>query len=161
MTSSPARAFAASISAGIAEVVQVVRFGVDALNPVFRVDGRVGERLVYRGEEPRLSSSRPGEPMLSTLMAAACVRPQKLTAFGWPTSSTPISPSAPPRSRLSPTRSPPFTARCCRAIACASCRRISSVPAGVLTWPNSLVVLLPSEPRGKDNYAGNCPSGSG
>ncbi|MHB8886308.1 MAG: hypothetical protein ACYC5H_14775 [Methylovirgula sp.] len=37
--------------AGIAEVVQVARFGSDALNLVFRVDGRVGERFVYRGEE--------------------------------------------------------------------------------------------------------------
>src|SRR5260221_1995040 len=37
--------------AGLAEVVQVARFGADALNLVFRVDGRVGERLVYRGEE--------------------------------------------------------------------------------------------------------------
>jgi SNF2 family DNA or RNA helicase len=37
--------------AGTAEVVQVARFGPDALNLVFRVDGRVGERLVYRGEE--------------------------------------------------------------------------------------------------------------
>ncbi len=32
-------------------MVQVARFGADALNLVFRVDGRVGERLVYRGEE--------------------------------------------------------------------------------------------------------------
>jgi SNF2 family DNA or RNA helicase len=37
--------------AGVAEVVQVARFGADALNLVFRVDGRVGERLVFRGEE--------------------------------------------------------------------------------------------------------------
>ena len=37
--------------AGIAEVVSVSRFGTDALNLVFRVDGRMGERLVYRGEE--------------------------------------------------------------------------------------------------------------
>src|SRR2546428_225797 len=37
--------------AGTAEVVQVARFGPDALNLVFRVAGRVGERLVYRGEE--------------------------------------------------------------------------------------------------------------
>lgn len=36
---------------GIAEVVSVSRFGADAINLVFRVDGRVGERLVYRGEE--------------------------------------------------------------------------------------------------------------
>lgn len=38
-------------SEGVAEVVQVARFGADALNLVFRVNGRVGERLVYRGEE--------------------------------------------------------------------------------------------------------------
>src|SRR5437763_8965907 len=38
-------------SEGVAEVVQVARFGPDALNLVFRVNGRVGERLVYRGEE--------------------------------------------------------------------------------------------------------------
>ena len=31
--------------------MQVARFGADALNPVFRVNGRAGERLVYRGEE--------------------------------------------------------------------------------------------------------------
>src|SRR4029077_13338278 len=29
----------------------VARFGQDALNLVFRVNGRVGERLVYRGDE--------------------------------------------------------------------------------------------------------------
>jgi hypothetical protein len=38
-------------AAGIAEVVQVSRFGADAVNLVFRVNGRVAERLVYRGEE--------------------------------------------------------------------------------------------------------------
>jgi superfamily II DNA or RNA helicase len=38
-------------SAGVAEVVQVTHFGPDAINLVFRVNGRVGERLVYRGEE--------------------------------------------------------------------------------------------------------------
>ena len=37
--------------AGIAEVVSISRFGNDAINLVFRVDGRVAERLVYRGEE--------------------------------------------------------------------------------------------------------------
>ncbi|MGH6678164.1 MAG: DEAD/DEAH box helicase, partial [Bradyrhizobium sp.] len=36
---------------GVAEVVQVARFGPDALNLVFRASGRVGERRVYRGEE--------------------------------------------------------------------------------------------------------------
>jgi hypothetical protein len=38
-------------ASGVAEIVQVARFGPDALNLVFRVNGRVGERLVYRGEE--------------------------------------------------------------------------------------------------------------
>jgi hypothetical protein len=38
-------------TAGTAEIVQVTRFGEDALNLIFRVNGRVGERLVYRGEE--------------------------------------------------------------------------------------------------------------
>jgi hypothetical protein len=39
-------------AAGIAEVVQVARFRADALNLVFRVNGRVGERLVYRAGLP-------------------------------------------------------------------------------------------------------------
>jgi len=38
-------------AAGVAEIVQVARFGPDALNLVFRVNGRVGERLVYRREK--------------------------------------------------------------------------------------------------------------
>src|SRR5712672_2265621 len=41
-------------AAGTAEIVQVSRFGADALNLVFRANGRVGERLVYRGEEGSL-----------------------------------------------------------------------------------------------------------
>jgi hypothetical protein len=36
---------------GVAEVDQVAQFGPDALNVVFRVDGRVDQRLVMRGEE--------------------------------------------------------------------------------------------------------------
>jgi hypothetical protein len=36
---------------GLAEVVQVSQFGPDALNLVFRANGKVGERLVYRGDE--------------------------------------------------------------------------------------------------------------
>ena len=46
--------------AGIAEVVQIARFGPDALNLVFRVGGRVGERLVYRGEENSFEFVEPG-----------------------------------------------------------------------------------------------------
>jgi hypothetical protein len=45
---------------GIADVVQVAHFGVDALNLVFRVDGRVGERLLYRGEETALELVETG-----------------------------------------------------------------------------------------------------
>src|SRR5712692_1015525 len=47
-------------AAGIAEVVQVARFGADALNLVFRVNGRVAERLVYRGEETSLELVEAG-----------------------------------------------------------------------------------------------------
>lgn len=36
---------------GIAEIAQVSRFGADAVNLIFRVNGKVGERLLYRGEE--------------------------------------------------------------------------------------------------------------
>jgi len=36
---------------GIAEIGQVARFGADALNVVYRVNGKGGERLLYRGEE--------------------------------------------------------------------------------------------------------------
>ncbi len=36
---------------GVAEIVQVARFGADAVNLVFRANGKVGERLLYRGEE--------------------------------------------------------------------------------------------------------------
>lgn len=39
------------VPSGIAEVVSVSKFGSDAINLVFRVDGKVAERLVYRGEE--------------------------------------------------------------------------------------------------------------
>jgi SNF2 family DNA or RNA helicase len=45
---------------GVAEVVQVSRFGPDALNLVFRANGRVGERLVYRGEESAFEFVEPG-----------------------------------------------------------------------------------------------------
>jgi hypothetical protein len=38
-------------NAGVAEVVQVVGFGVGALNPVFRVNGPVSHRLVFHGNE--------------------------------------------------------------------------------------------------------------
>ncbi len=36
---------------GLAEIVTVARFGLDAVNVVYRANGRVGERLVYRGDE--------------------------------------------------------------------------------------------------------------
>jgi superfamily II DNA or RNA helicase len=45
---------------GMAEVVQVSRFGPDALNLVFRANGKVGERLVYRGDEAAFAIIKPG-----------------------------------------------------------------------------------------------------
>ncbi|MEY9518339.1 superfamily II DNA or RNA helicase [Bradyrhizobium elkanii] len=36
---------------GPAEVIQVANFGPDAINVAFRVNGRVSERLLYRGED--------------------------------------------------------------------------------------------------------------
>ena len=45
---------------GTAEVVQVSRFGPDALNLVFRANGKVGERLVYRGDEAAFAIVKPG-----------------------------------------------------------------------------------------------------
>jgi hypothetical protein len=50
-TASNPQHLAAAYPLRIAEIVQVARFGPDALNLVFRVNGRVGERFVYRGEE--------------------------------------------------------------------------------------------------------------
>jgi hypothetical protein len=46
-----ARALRGLDPAGIAEVVSISKFGNDAINLVFRVDGKIAERLVYRGEE--------------------------------------------------------------------------------------------------------------
>ena len=39
------------LASGVAEIVQVSRSEAHALNLVFHADGKVGERLVYRGEE--------------------------------------------------------------------------------------------------------------
>ncbi|MFH0298064.1 DUF3883 domain-containing protein [Bradyrhizobium sp. 31Argb] len=47
-------------ASGVAEIVQVARFGPDAINVVFRANGRVGERLLYRGEETGLELVEPG-----------------------------------------------------------------------------------------------------
>ncbi len=48
---------------GIAEIVQVARFGTEALNLVFRVNGRIGERLVFRGEETGLEIVEAGRAL--------------------------------------------------------------------------------------------------
>jgi hypothetical protein len=56
---------------GVAEVAQVARFGADALNLTFRVDGRVGERLVYRGEEASFELGEGSEPIPWTPMAGS------------------------------------------------------------------------------------------
>ena len=40
---------------GVAEIVSVAKFGPDAINVVFRENGKVGERLLYRGDEAACS----------------------------------------------------------------------------------------------------------
>lgn len=45
---------------GTAEIVSVARFGPDAVNVVFRADGKVHERLIYRGEDAGLSLEDEG-----------------------------------------------------------------------------------------------------
>lgn len=47
-------------AAGPAEIVQVSDFGPDAKNITFRAAGRVGERLLYRGEEATLELAKKG-----------------------------------------------------------------------------------------------------
>ena len=61
-------------TAGIAEIVQVARFGPDALNLVFRVNGKVAERLVYRGEESGLRIRRGGPRICASMPMAGCSR---------------------------------------------------------------------------------------
>lgn len=46
---------------GIADIVSIARFGQDALNVVFRADGAVHERLLYRGEEASLTLVGSGQ----------------------------------------------------------------------------------------------------
>ena len=47
--------------AGVAEIVQVSRFGADALNIMFRADGKVGERLLYRGKDSAFEFVEAGQ----------------------------------------------------------------------------------------------------
>lgn len=44
----------------IAEIISVTKFGPDAINVVFRAAGKVGERLIYRGEESGFAIVQPG-----------------------------------------------------------------------------------------------------
>jgi hypothetical protein len=70
--------------AGIAEVVQVARFGPHALNLVFRVDGRVGERLVYRGEESSFDFLETGRSyaQINRQLSGWNLPPLMIRAFG-------------------------------------------------------------------------------
>jgi hypothetical protein len=45
---------------GVADVIAVTPFGPDALNVVYRVDGRVAEKLIYRGDEAGLTLAVAG-----------------------------------------------------------------------------------------------------
>jgi hypothetical protein len=106
---------------GIAEVVQVARFGADALNLVIRVNGRVGERLVYRGEESSFDLLEAGRSYAFDADGNLMRLASEAYRSGLPTFSIHISPSVPPRLKRCPTRSRPFTAKCCRASRCGSC----------------------------------------
>jgi SNF2 family DNA or RNA helicase len=44
----------------VAEILQISRFGPDALNLVYRADGKIGERLLYRGEESAFEPVKGG-----------------------------------------------------------------------------------------------------
>jgi hypothetical protein len=105
---------------GIAEVVQVARFGPDALNLVFRANGRVGERLVYRGEETAFEFVEPGRTYGSTPTAACYVSLLKRIESDLPTFSTPTMQSPHRRSKHSPTRLQRFMLRCFPGSHCGS-----------------------------------------
>jgi hypothetical protein len=45
---------------GPAEIVSISRFGTDAINVVFRVNGKVSERLVFRDEASSLKVEQAG-----------------------------------------------------------------------------------------------------
>jgi hypothetical protein len=45
----------------IAEIISVARYGNDAANVTYRFDGKVGERLIYRGEEVAFALETPGQ----------------------------------------------------------------------------------------------------
>jgi len=47
-------------TSAVAEIVSVSKFGADAINLVFRADGRVHERLMYRGEEASFAFEEAG-----------------------------------------------------------------------------------------------------
>jgi hypothetical protein len=76
--------------AGAAEIVQVARFGADALNIVFRVNDRIGERLLYRGEEIGFKFIEAG-PNYAFEADGGLLRPaSEAYRIRPPTSSTPI-----------------------------------------------------------------------
>jgi hypothetical protein len=62
--------------AGIAEIVQVARFGPDALNLVFRANGRVANVSFIGARNQRLNSSMAAGPMFLTLTASCGWRPR-------------------------------------------------------------------------------------
>jgi hypothetical protein len=96
---------------GVAEIVQVSRFGADALNLVFRADGKVGERLLYRGEESAFEFVEGGRAYAFDADGALLRLASEASH---------ISLSAPHRSKRSRIRSPLFMQRCCRGSRCVS-----------------------------------------
>ena len=114
---------------GLAEIVQVTQFGPDALNVVFRVDGRVGERLVMRGEEAGFEFVEAGRTyafdadggLLRLASEAYRIRLAYLL--------TPTSPSQRRRLRRCHTRSRRSMARCSRVSRSASSSPTTLAPA--------------------------------
>ena len=107
--------------AGIAEVVQVTGFGPDALNLVFRVDGRVGERLVYRGEESGFEFLEAGRTYAFDADGGLLRLASEAYRIRLAYCLTPTSPSVRLRSRPCPTRSQRSTVKCFPVSRCASC----------------------------------------
>lgn len=106
---------------GVAEIVQVSRFGADALNLVFRADDKVGERLLYRGEESAFEFVEGGRAYAFDADGPCCGWRPKRAASGWRICLIHTSRSARRRSRRSLTRLRRSMPTCCRANRYAFC----------------------------------------
>ena len=106
---------------GLAEIVQVTQFGPDALNVVFRVDGRVDQRLVMRGEEIGFEFVEAGRTYGFDADGGLLRLASEAYRIRWPISSTRTLRSPRRRSRRCRIRLLRSMAKCFRANRCASC----------------------------------------